>query len=321
MSVNVDNQAAVDEAVRQFKERCGSVVSQLELARLEDELWQQVRPYISASGSSAGRKQRWWDTTLGGRNAAFFRSAILARGESAQILWQYMDDKQLAPRSAFRLLKLADEGEKSLSALIAEYLAMPETTVRSDGQVYRRHRRGSARQTAGEAAPAAEPSRASARAANTADEKSDMDADDWRAVRKTFEAVVNHHIAGIAEPKRTHLRQEFKMEVDLLIESISRQIYREKNSATERLRYRDLADACQTLNVKPPRRGNPIDQKTRTEACRNYRKFARYYHPDLRGGDESYRHLLERVTRAWDIINTWASTSARTTVSDQQEGE
>ena len=68
--ITVSNQAVVDEAVRQFKERCESVSSQREMALLEQELWQQVRAHISASGSSAGRKQRWWDVALGGRNLA-----------------------------------------------------------------------------------------------------------------------------------------------------------------------------------------------------------------------------------------------------------
>jgi hypothetical protein len=75
------------------------------------------------------------------------------------------------------------------------------------------------------------------------------------------------------------------------------------------------------LAVKPPRRGNPIDPKTKTEACRNYRKFARYYHPDLRGGDETYRHLLERVVRAWDVINAWGDAATQANTSDQSEGE
>ena len=313
--ITVSNQAVVDEAVRQFKERCESVSSQREMALLEQELWQQVRAHISASGSSAGRKQRWWDVALGGRNLASFRSAILMRGEPAQILWQYIDDKRITLRSAFRLLKLADQGKKSLDELIAEYLAMPDTTVR-DGQIYRRRRR-SAKQTVAETAPASTPPPPRA----VAESDVDVGADDWRTARRTFEAVINHRIAGIAEPRRTHLRQEFKMEVDLLIESISRQIYREKNSAAERLRYRDLVEACQALNVKPPRRGNPIDPKTKTEACRNYRKFARYYHPDLRGGDETYRHLLERVVRAWDVINAWGDAATQANTSDQSEGE
>ena len=213
--ITVSNQAVVDEAVRQFKERYESVSSQREMALLEQELWQQVRAHISASGSSAGRKQRWWDVALGGRNLASFRSAILMRGEPAQILWQYIDDKRITLRSAFRLLKLADQGKKSLDELIAEYLAMPDTTVR-DGQIYRRRRR-SAKQTVAETAPASTPPPPRA----VAESDVDVGADDWRTARRTFEAVINHRIAGIAEPRRTHLRQEFKMEVDLLIESSS----------------------------------------------------------------------------------------------------
>jgi hypothetical protein len=180
--ITVSNQAVVDEAVRQFKERCESVSSQREMALLEQELWQQVRAHISASGSSAGRKQRWWDVALGGRNLASFRSAILMRGEPAQILWQYIDDKRITLRSAFRLLKLADQGKKSLDELIAEYLAMPDTTVR-DGQIYRRRRR-SAKQTVAETAPASTPPPPRA----VAESDVDVGADDWRTARRTFEA-------------------------------------------------------------------------------------------------------------------------------------
>lgn len=317
-TITVSNPERVDEAVQQFKEKASTVSTQYELALLERDLWRQVREFVA--GAAAGRKQRWWDENLGGRNLASFRSALLTRGDSVQALWQYIDAKQLTLSGAFRLMKLADQGIKNLDQLLAEYLAMSETVSRN-GQVYRRRQRGSTKQVPG-TEHVVNPRAQSVSEKSTSEEPA-ANLDDWRAARKAIETTIENLVDGLAEPKKTRLCQEFKMEVGLLIESMSSRIYRERNSSTEKLRYRDLIEACEALDVKPPGRGRPVDQKIKTEAWRKYRKFARHYHPDLRGGDQSYRHLLERVINAWNVISAWNGTDsavARTT-SEQREGE
>ena len=300
-ALRVTDPVFVNEAVRQFKEQAAATTSSHELALLEYNLWRQVKSFIL--GPSRTFKTMRWDVTIGQRNAAYYRSALLSRGDPVKTLWSYIDAKQITTCAALGLAIRSEQERRPMDQLIAEHLVLPVT--KSKRGTYRRTPRKQPSESNGSSRvplsdqkkavpPAPPPPPLVERAAPL---------DEWKQLRGAVGIVVDHLLGGLAEPQRTQLRREFKLEVDLLMQTLSNRLYAEKNSPSEKRHHRDVVCACEVLNVQPPRRGYAIDPKTRAEARRNYRKLALHYHPDLRGGDESYRHLLDQVVQAWDIVN------------------
>lgn len=88
-TLSITNPALVDEAVQRFREQAAATTSSYELAVLERDLWKRVRGYIL--GPSRTFKHTWWVTVLGQRSAAFYRAALLSRGDRVKALWSYID--------------------------------------------------------------------------------------------------------------------------------------------------------------------------------------------------------------------------------------
>jgi curved DNA-binding protein CbpA len=57
--------------------------------------------------------------------------------------------------------------------------------------------------------------------------------------------------------------------------------------------------------VEPPKRGRRFTDAAMKEARKAYRSFARHYHPDRHGGDETLRPQFEAVIHAWTVIDTY----------------
>lgn len=314
----------VAKQIRLYNEHAATTTSSYELAVLERELWRRVRRFID--GPPQKLKQSWWDATFGQRAAASFRAALLMRGERVKVLWQYIDNDQITLRAAISLVRRMERDETlSLTTLISEHLALPVTESKR-GLYRRRPRKDSLKPDESTVRPAPvqvveakTPPEAEAEPAAPTASKFVENSEEWRAIRETLGTTIDTLVSGFGEPQRGRLRREFKLEVDLLLRSINSRLRKERNSPGEKSRYRDIVEACTVLHVKPPKRGCAIDQKIRAEAQRNFRRLARHYHPDMRGGDESYRHLLDCVTRAWDVINNMAMTTP-TNADDQKEG-
>lgn len=66
-----------------------------------------------------------------------------------------------------------------------------------------------------------------------------------------------------------------------------------------------LREACEVLDISPPKRGSPVDEKV---ARKSYLKVAVLCHPDRNHGSDEKTHLFHEATNAFEIIKNYNQT-------------
>ena len=276
-----------EEEIAAFKKKAAITSSMFDLAILERDLWNSVRP--RAVDVKHPKRDNWWKLYLEkSKSHMGMRAQILLCGEEASILWQKIDAKEITLWVAARLSAQCRQSGRSVADLLSEFENLPVVAVRKGNIPSRGHPRRSSKHPRAESPP-------------TKDERVT-----WAVARAAVRDAIAPAFAVLDDAQRVKLSQELDVEVDMLFKRFQNLIYRSVRSPRTEMRRQSFINACRVLNVRPPRPGKTIDDKTKRVAQRHYRDLVRNYHPDLRGGDETLRSRFEAVVEAWNIFETFA---------------
>ncbi len=142
----------------------------------------------------------------------------------------------------------------------------------------------------------------------------------WARMRQVIGNLVADKVpAGVDEVAREDLYKWLDKEIRTVIDQFSAQaakLPRRGQPAVE-INRKQLVAACRTLHIDPPPPGGKADLARATQAKRS---FARAYHPDGHGGDETMRELYEGIIQAYAVVEAYAKKHGATTKPTGKRG-
>lgn len=123
----------------------------------------------------------------------------------------------------------------------------------------------------------------------------------WNDIRSRITTWASRFERQVDEGRFQQLLNDFEADVRDAVQSFGRAVSRAREVPTGPVSRRKLMEACQTLNMTPPKVNAPVDMD---KAKNQKRKFVRVYHVDVTG-NESTRAAFEAVVAAFDICEQY----------------
>jgi len=147
----------------------------------------------------------------------------------------------------------------------------------------------------------------------------------WATVRIALKRVVEHELRDLTDSlTKDRLRGQVEVELEGALGMLRSRVKRAHLDEAPTVDVADAAkqraslrNACTTLGVDAPKRGERVDHATYMTAKKNYKKLVRSYHPD-QGGDVA---LYQSVVEAMRAIEENYQVEDATTATDTETGD
>lgn len=306
----------IEEVVEDYKTR--PHLTEKQRAMLEDELW-ALRP--------PGTKNRdhWVSATLGvERTGVDKRSRFVSAGSAADPIWALME-KELSVHAGIELLLKAralshkqqlplDEAVKRVMTVymtwpIAKYLPNNKVirkapTTRSVSS--RPRSRKVVVDFSEEPAPVID-------MASVVEEKNF-----WSSIKKQFSTHIDKRLEGFDGIERADIKRTCEHELRTVLESLRVKLHLKASRRKARISFSEVEDACETLVMDCPRRGELPDMDL---AKKRKRVLAKEYHSDLSGTGATNENLTA-VLEAYTLLEAFCAQMQQSVAQGQNtQGE
>ncbi len=127
----------------------------------------------------------------------------------------------------------------------------------------------------------------------------------WSFLRSHVMEYIKTRLPDADQHTRDGVIRRFEVDLNVLLADLQKEISKAPKQglkAVLAVSRKSVTQACQVLNMRPPKVGQPVDMET---ARLQRKRHARAYHPDSHGGSEATRDQYQAVMEAFKLLETY----------------